>query len=70
MQVTVLKFGTPQTVEVPEGTTLAAALSEAGIDPDAAIRFQGQTISGEEAQEIVLAPGSTFVADAPDVDHG
>ena len=70
MEVTILEFGTPKTVTVEEGASLADALEAAGVDSDAAIRFQGSAVSGDEAREIVLVPGATVVATPPDVDHG
>lgn len=70
MQVTILEFGTPKTVEVEEGQSVADALVAAGVDTDAAIRFQGSNLSLDEAREIVLVPGATIVATPPDVDHG
>ena len=69
MQINLIKFGEAETLTVEEGTTLADALRDAGVDPDATIRFRGETVSGE-ATEVVLAPGDTVVAAPPSVDHG
>lgn len=69
MQITLVKFGQPETIDVPEGTTVAQALEAHDIDPDSAIRFRGETVSGSELS-VVLAPGEVVVAAPPDIAHG
>lgn len=70
MEVTVVNFGNAQKIEVPEGATLSEALEEAGVDPASTIRFQGQTIDGEERQLVALTGGESIIAGAPEVSHG
>lgn len=68
--VNVVQFGRPTEVEVPEGASVADALREAGIDPEATIRFQGETVEGEQRELIAVTSGDTIVAAPPQVSHG
>lgn len=68
--VTVVNFGRASEVEVPEGSTVAAVLQEAGIDPASTIRFRGETLDGEQREIIGVTADETIVAAPPRVSHG
>lgn len=70
VEVTVVKFGQPQTVEIPEGATLSEVLEEAGVDPQSAVRFRGETVDGEERSIIGVLAGETILTGPPQVSHG
>lgn len=70
VEVTVVKFGQPQTVEVPEGSTLSEVLEEAGVDPDSAVRFRGETVNGEAREIVGVLAGETILTGPPEVSHG
>lgn len=49
--VTITGLGTSTSVEVPEGSTLSVALSEAGVDPEGAglnVRANGADVDPDE----------------------
>lgn len=69
-QVTIVKFGAAQTLDIEEGTTLAEALEEAGIDPTATVRFRGESVEGEQRDLIALVGGENVVVTPPAVNHG
>lgn len=70
MQITVVNVGTPRTITVEAGASVADALSAAGVDPESAIRFRGETINSQTAVELVLTPGEVVSAGPPHLSHG
>lgn len=70
MQINVVKFGQAETLDVPEGSTVAEVLEQAGIDPDATVRFRGETVEGENREILAVLAGETVVAAPPQVAHG
>lgn len=70
IQITVVNVGSPRTITVPEGSSVADALEAAGVDSQSAIRFRGETLDSSATVELILSPGEVISAGPPNLSHG
>lgn len=66
----VVALGTVVHVQLPDGSTVADAASEARVGEDLVCQYRGQNIQPNQRGDFTVEDGATLIFTAPQLKHG